>query len=96
MEASRINVKARNFRGGYTIVRYTITCECGCSEKAFAEAFKSDEKMTEDQVREEILNIHSIGYTIGPGKDLKITLERPVKPKQKVKSDENESPDKDS
>jgi hypothetical protein len=95
MEASRINVKARNFRGGYTVVRYTITCECGCSEKAFAKAFKSDERLTEEQVTAEIMKLHTEEDTGINEIDSTTTVNKSSK-KSEVKAKAEESPDKDS
>lgn len=56
MEASRINIKSVNFRGGNTIVRYTVTCECGCNEKPFLKYWPSKKKLTESQILTKISN----------------------------------------
>lgn len=55
MEAKKINIKSLKYRGGNTIVRYTITCDCGCAEKAYAVAYPSDKILTEKQVKDNII-----------------------------------------
>jgi hypothetical protein len=54
MADDKITIKSINFRGGNTIVRYTETCECGCTEKAYLKYWPSKKVLAESTILSKI------------------------------------------
>lgn len=59
MDQSRIKIKSINHRGGNTIVRYTITCECGCEDIPHLNYWPSKNKLSETAIKNKIAKLNS-------------------------------------
>ena len=58
MSNDRVAIKSINHRGGNTVVRYTVTCECGCDEKPYMDYWPSKKVLTEKAILSKIEEKH--------------------------------------
>jgi len=59
MDKDRIKIKSINYRGGNTIVRYTVTCECGCEDKPYLKYWPSKNMLSETTITNKIVKLHN-------------------------------------
>lgn len=51
----RVKIKTIRFRGGYTISRYTVTCDCGCEDVPYINYWPSKTQLSETTIKNKIV-----------------------------------------